>query len=199
MIGSLTGRVALIRHPQVLILVSGVGYEVDLPLSDCSNLTLGQDVTIYTHLVVREDAHLLFGFLTIESRDSFRTLTKVSGVGPKIGLALLSTLSLEELQFALSSGSVDTLCKTPGIGKKVAERMLLELKGKFIFGSDFTTDKHTGQQLIAEHDIKSDIANALGSLGYNDKEIMRAIKALPSGITDLSEGIKEALKLLNKF
>lgn len=201
MIGSLTGKILFLRHPQVLIQVAGVGYEVDLPLSDCSNITIGQEVTLYTHLVVREDAHLLFGFLTIASRDSFRTLIKVSGVGPKIGLALLSTLSIEELEFALTSGSVDTLCRTPGIGKKVAERMLLELKGKFVVHSAslIGSSDQSSKLLTSEPDIKSDITNALASLGYNDKEIMRAIKGLPEGINDLSDGIKEALKLLNKF
>jgi holliday junction DNA helicase RuvA len=201
MIGRLSGVVLELRPPQVLLDVSGVGYEVDVPISDCARFEeLNTNITLYTHLVIREDAHALFGFLTPQSRDSFRSLIKVSGVGPRIALALLSTLSLTELQLALQNGDVASLSRTPGIGKKLAERMLLELKGKFIFEPEFNPQN-------AIHDtvpsglsgIVSDVRNALSSLGYNDKEINLVIKQLPDNIADLSSGIREALKLLNKF
>ena len=195
MIGYLSGKLLYIKPPQILIDVSGVGYEVDLPIPDCTNLPLiNQSVVLYTHLIIRDDAHLLYGFLTIESRDYFRTLIKISGVGPKIALALLSTLSLSELTFALSQGDVGMLCRTPGIGKKVAERMILELKGKLSVINNFIptlSDKNNGN-------IRLDIANALVSLGYNDKEINRIMHQLSPDICDLSLGIKEALRILNK-
>ncbi len=199
MIGRLNGVVLELRPPQVLLDVSGVGYEVDVPISDCAKFeTPGNNVTLYTHLVVREDAHSLFGFLTVESRDSFRNLIKVSGVGPRIALALLSTLTLNELYIALQNGDVASLSRTPGIGKKLAERMLLELKGKFIFETGFNV-QNTANAETQLPGVMADIRNALSSLGYNDKEINLVMKQLPETLTDLSTGIREALKLLNKF
>jgi Holliday junction DNA helicase RuvA len=199
MIGRLNGVVLELRPPQVLLDVSGVGYEVDVPISDCAKFeTLNNNVTLYTHLVVREDAHALFGFLTVESRDSFRSLIKVSGVGPRIALALLSTLSLNELHLALQNGDVASLSRTPGIGKKLAERMLLELKGKFIFETGFNVQNTANAQTQLPA-VMADVRNALSSLGYNDKEISSVMKQLPETLTDLSSGIREALKLLNKF
>ena len=201
MIGRLSGIILELRPPQVLLDVSGVGYEVDVPISDCAKLeALNASVTLYTHLVIREDAHSLFGFLTPQSRDSFRSLIKVSGVGPRIALALLSTLSLTELQLALQNGDVASLSRTPGIGKKLAERMLLELKGRFIFEPEFNTQNAMQHSAHTElSGIISDVRNALNSLGYNDKEINLVMKQMPDGIVDLSSGIREALKLLNKF
>lgn len=201
MIGRLNGVVLELRPPQVLLEVAGVGYEVDVPISDCAKFeTSGDKVTLYTHLVVREDAHSLFGFLTAQSRDSFRSLIKVSGVGPRIALALLSTLSLNELQLALQNGDVASLSRTPGIGKKLAERMLLELKGKFIFEPEFNLQNSSLNFAQTELSvIQNDVRNALSSLGYNDKEISLVMKQLPDTLTDLSSGIREALKLLNKF
>jgi Holliday junction DNA helicase RuvA len=201
MIGRLNGVVLELRPPHVLLEVAGVGYEVDVPISDCAKLEVqNNSITLYTHLVIREDAHSLFGFLTPQSRDSFRSLIKVSGVGPRIALALLSTLSLTELQLALQNGDVDSLSRTPGIGKKLAERMLLELKGKFIFEPELNSPNAILDKAQTElSGIVSDVRNALGSLGYNDKEINLVMKQLPESIPDLSSGIREALKLLNKF
>ncbi len=201
MIGRLSGVILELRPPQILLDVAGVGYEVDLPISDCAKFeNLNDSITLYTHLVIREDAHSLFGFLTARSRDSFRSLIKVSGVGPRIGLALLSTLSLNELQLALQNGDVASLSRTPGIGKKLAERMLLELKGKFIFEPEY--NMHSAKEDLLQSGLSgiiNDVRNALSSLGYNDKEIASVIKQLPEGLTDLSSGIREALKLLNRF
>lgn len=196
MIGRLVGVIAHVKPPMVLIDVGGVGYEVDLPIPDFAILGIkGQTVTLHTHLVIREDVHSLYGFANIEGRDTFRTLIKVSGIGPRIALALLSTLSPQELHHALDNSDVTKLSQTPGIGKKMAERMILELKGKLHIESDgllFSAKDSTTSILYG------DIANALLSLGYGDKEIKGVIKVLPQDITDLSNGIKEALRLFNK-
>lgn len=195
MIGRINGKLLYSKPPQVLIEASGVGYEVDLPIPDCALLpTVGDVVVLYTHLVIREDSHSLYGFLTLESRDCFRTLIKISGIGPRIALALLSTLTPDELQVALDQTDVATLCRTPGIGKKMAERMILELKGKLHIEKQFEPNN----KLSLQNSIRLDISNALISLGYNDKEITRVMHQLPLEIADLSLGIKEALKLLNK-
>lgn len=195
MIGRLNGVLLQLRPPMVLVDVAGVGYELDLPIPDCALLAkVGETVTIFTHLVIREDAHSLYGFINLENRDCFRSLIKVSGIGPRIALALLSTLTPDELHHALEDADVTTLCRTPGIGKKMAERMILELKGKLHIdkGPSSNVDKIDANSLMYQ-----DIANALASLGYADKEINRVIKGLPVGITDLSLGIKEALRLFN--
>ncbi len=195
MIGRVSGTIIYVRPPQILIDVSGVGYEVDLPMNDCADLpALGTDVIIFTHMVVREDAHALYGFLQVDSRDCFRQLIKVSGVGPRIALALLSTLSLSDLGIALEKGDVAMLCRTPGIGKKVAERMLLELKGKLILDNFTLSMKHQS----TAYGVADDIANALLSLGYADKEVKRVVQSLGPDITDLTHGIKAALQLLSK-
>ncbi|MCC2645011.1 MAG: Holliday junction branch migration protein RuvA [Burkholderiales bacterium] len=201
MIGRLNGVILDLRPPHILLDVAGVGYEIDVPISDCAKFeALNSSVTLYTHLVIREDAHSLFGFLTVHSRDSFRSLIKVSGVGPRIALALLSALSLNELHLALQNGDVDSLTRTPGIGKKLAERMLLELKGKLMFAPDSNIHNVADNKVQTQlYGIMNDVRNALGSLGYNDKEINLVMKQLPDTITDLSSGIREALKLLNKF
>ena len=199
MITQLTGKLIDFMPPHVTIEVAGVGYEVDMPISHVAVLpTLGKDVKIYTHLVVREDAHLLFGFLQKTERDCFRQLIKVSGIGPRIALALLSTMNSNQLQLAIEDGDLNTLCLTPGIGKKMAERMLLELKGKLQSSLEFapTSGLFAGDK-ISDNSIRKDVANALESLGYNAKEISQVVKQLPE-LTDISQGIKEALKLLSK-
>jgi len=195
MIGKLTGELISLKPPSVVVDVSGVGYEVDLPMSDCAEIgALGKQVVLYTHLAVREDAHLLYGFLTLSSRDCFRQLIKVSGIGPKIALALLSTLTVEQIAAAIASGNAAILTKTPGIGNKVAERLLLELKGKYLSDSNGSSSLLVNQSQA----IYADITHALASLGYNDKEINHVMRDLPSNIADLSSGIKAALKLLGK-
>ncbi|HMT02902.1 MAG TPA: Holliday junction branch migration protein RuvA [Burkholderiales bacterium] len=198
MIGRIKGDLIYIKPPQVLIDVSGIGYEIDLPMSDCSDLTsIGSQITLFTHLVIREDAHSLYGFLTVQKRDCFRNLIKVSGIGPRIALALLSTLTIDELSVALQIGDISTLCKTPGIGKKMAERMLLELKGKFnLPNMQFMGVNQEDVVKGQGNNIKFDVINALNSLGYNDKEIYQVMKNLKEDIVDVSHGIKEALKLL---
>jgi holliday junction DNA helicase RuvA len=169
--------------------VQGVGYEVQVPMSTFYNLPeLGGKVTLLTQFIVREDAQLLFGFLTASERESFRELIKISGVGPRIALALLSGLSANELAQAVSAQDTSRLVKVPGIGKKTAERLLLELKGKLAPALVLP-----GQAPAS--DAQTDILQALMALGYSDKEAQAALKALPADVS-VSDGIKQALKAL---
>ncbi|MES2887691.1 MAG: Holliday junction branch migration protein RuvA [Pseudomonadota bacterium] len=192
MIGRLTGLIADKSPPQLLIDVNGLGYEVDVPMSSFYNLPgLGERVTLLTHYVVREDAHVLFGFLTAEERDTFRTLVKISGVGPRTALSILSGLSVSDLARAVSQQDSGRLVKVPGIGKKTAERLLLELKGKIADALTLATTVHP------VNDAQSDILQALLALGYNDREAGAALKALPADV-GVSDGIKLALRALTK-
>jgi len=192
MIGRLQGQLAAKNPPQVLVDCQGVGYEVDVPMSTFYNLPeLGGTVTLLTHFVVREDAQILFGFGTAQEREAFRQLIKITGVGPRMALSLLSGMSVADLAQAITQQAVGRLVKVPGIGKKTAERLLLELKGKL--GADLG-DLGAGP---ARSDVQSDIQQALLALGYNDKEAAAALKALPSDV-GVSEGIKLALKSLAK-
>jgi Holliday junction DNA helicase RuvA len=192
MIGRLTGVIAEKSPPQVLIDVNGIGYELDVPMSTFYHLPgLGERTTLLTHFVVREDAQQLFGFLTHEERSTFRLLVKISGIGPRTALAILSGLSVAELAAAVGRQESGRLVKVPGIGKKTAERLLLELKGKL--GSDL------GAPLAAapSTDAQSDIVQALLALGYNEREAATAVKALPADVA-VSDGIKLALRALNR-
>jgi Holliday junction DNA helicase RuvA len=191
MIGRLIGTLAEKAPPQVLIDVNGVGYEVDVPMSSFFNLPgLGERVTLLTHFVVREDAQLLYGFLTHEERATFRQLIRISGVGPRTALSILSGLSVSELSQAVTQQQAGRLVKVPGIGKKTAERLLLELKGKL--GPDMGSP---GASVAS--DAQADIVQALMALGYNEKEAAAALKALPPDV-GVSDGIKQALKALSK-
>ena len=191
MIGRLVGTLAEKAPPQVLIDVNGVGYEVDVPMSSFFNLPgLGERVTLLTHFVVREDAQLLYGFLTHEERATFRQLIRISGIGPRTALSILSGLSVGELSQAVTQQQAGRLVKVPGIGKKTAERLLLELKGKL--GPDMAAP---GAAVAS--DAQADIVQALMALGYNEKEAAAALKALPPDI-GVADGIKQALKALSK-
>jgi Holliday junction DNA helicase RuvA len=179
----------------VLVDVQGVGYEIDVPMSTFYQMpTIGEEVILHTHLVVREDIHLLFGFGTESERQAFRQLVKISGVGARTALAVLSGLSVADLQQAVATQDSDRLIKTPGIGKKTAERLLLELRDKL----DLSLGAVVGGAgtALASRD-SDDILNALLSLGYNDREASWAIKQLPTGVA-VSDGIRQALKLLSK-
>lgn len=178
--------------PQILVDVQGVGYEVDVPMSTFYNLpALNEKVVLHTQLIVREDAHLLFGFLTLEERSTFRQLLKISGVGPKMALSVLSGMSIADLAAAVAGKDAGRLTKIPGVGKKTAERLLLELQGKF------TVTGVTAPAGVAAPSAGSDIVNALLALGYNEKEASWAAQQLPKEI-DVSGGIRQALKLLSK-
>jgi holliday junction DNA helicase RuvA len=192
LIGRLSGVLADKAPPQVLVDVNGVGYEVDVPMSTFFNLPgLGERVVLLTHFVVREDAQVLFGFLTAAERDTFRELVKISGVGPRTALSILSGLSVAELAAAIGRQDSARLVKVPGIGKKTAERLLLELKGKL------APDLGAPAGTAALSDAQADIAQALQSLGYSEREAQAALKALPAEVS-VAEGIKLALKALNR-
>ena len=191
MIGRLSGILLEKNPPQLLIDCNGVGYEIDVPMSTFYNLPgMGEKVVLLTHLAVREDAHLLYGFGTVEERNVFKQLIKISGVGARTALSILSGMSVADLSQAITLQEAGRLTRIPGIGKKTAERLLLELKGKL--GADLGA---VGG--VAQHDATSDILNALVALGYSDKEAMLALKQVPAG-TGVSEGIKLALKALSK-
>jgi Holliday junction DNA helicase RuvA len=189
MIGKLTGTLAERNPPQVLVDCHGVGYEVDVPMSTFYNLPgLGEKVSLLTHFVVREDAQILFGFGSAAEREAFRQLIKISGVGPRTALAVLSGMSVGDIGQAVTQQDASRFVKVPGIGKKTAERLLLELKGKL--GADIGVAGHA----VAD-DAQADILQALVALGYSDKEAQAALKSLPKDI-GVSEGIKQALKAL---
>ena len=190
MIGRIAGVLLEKNPPQLLIDVNGVGYEIEVPMSTFYNLpAIGQSVSLHVHMVVREDAQLLFGFGSEDERRAFRQLIRISGVGARIALALLSGLSVAELVQAVALQESARLVKVPGIGKKTAERLLLELKGKL---GDEMSGTVAGERTLP---ARSDVINALLGLGYSDKEAQGAVKALPEGLS-VSEGIRQALKLL---
>ncbi|WP_194725360.1 Holliday junction branch migration protein RuvA [Noviherbaspirillum malthae] len=191
MIGRLSGTLLEKNPPQLLIDCNGVGYEVDVPMSTFYNLpAMGEKVVLLTHMAVREDAHLLYGFGTVEERNVFKQLIRISGVGARTALSILSGMSVADLSQAITLQEAGRLTRVPGIGKKTAERLLLELKGKL--GADLGS---VGG--IVHSDATSDISNALLALGYSEKEAALALKQVPAG-TGVSEGIKLALKALSK-
>lgn len=192
MIGRLTGILLEKHPPQVLLDVQGVGYEVDVPMSTFYDLPeIGVQAALYTHLIIREDVHLLFGFATESERQTFRQLVKISGVGARTALALLSGLSVSDLHHAVATQDSARLIRVPGIGKKTAERLLLELRDKL----DSTIINLDKALSVSTND--DDILNALLSLGYNDKEANWAIKQISKNAT-VSDGIRQALQLLSK-
>ena len=191
MIGRIIGTLAEKSPPLVLVDVGGVGYDIDVPMSTFYNLpALGERVVLLTHFVVREDVQQLFGFLSAAERSAFRELVKISGVGPRTALSILSGLSVAELALAVSRQEAARLVKVPGIGKKTAERLLLELKGKF--GPDLGLPASAPLS-----DDQGDIVQALMALGYNERDANAALKALPPEC-GVSNGIKLALKALNR-
>ncbi len=190
MIGRLVGILVDKNPLQLLVDCSGVGYEVSVPMSTFYNLpAAGEKITLLTHFVVREDAQLLYGFGSSEERELFRQLIKISGVGARTALSLLSGMSVADLAQAVTLQEPARLTRIPGVGKKTAERLLLELKGKL--------GAHLGAAGGAAPDVNTDILNALVALGYSDKEAMLAVKQVPAGST-VTEGIRQALKALSK-
>ena len=191
MIGRLSGTLLEKTPPQLLVDCNGVGYEVDVPMSTFYNLPhTGEKVVLFTHLIVREDAHLLFGFGAASERALFRQLIKITGIGARMALAILSGMTVAELSQAVTLQETGRLVKVPGIGKKTAERLLLELKGKL--GADIGMVAGA-----ARDDAQADVLNALAALGYSDKEALLAIKNMPARAT-VSDGIKFALKALSR-
>src|SRR5688572_17957738 len=191
MIGRIHGKLLEKRPPQILVDVQGVGYELDVPMSTFYQLPApGVEISLYTHFVVREDAHQLYGFATEAERHAFRQLLKISGVGARTALSVLSGLSVSDLRDSVVSQDSGRLTKIPGIGKKTAERLLLELRDKL--------DAVLAAPAAGKGDGKAgDVMNALLSLGYNDREAAWAVKQLPEGLA-VADGIKQALRLLSK-
>lgn len=191
MIARLNGVLIEKSPPFVIVDCQGVGYEVEVPMSTFYNLPeLGQKVQLLTHLVVREDAQLLYGFGSEQEKNTFKQLLKVNGIGAKSALSILSGVSIDDLVNAVSQQEVGMLTRIPGIGKKTAERLLLELKDKFMVSGSVT----------AQYQVKSashDVLNALVALGYHEREASAAVKLLDKDVT-VADGIKQALKSLSK-
>lgn len=191
MIGKLTGTLLEKNPPEVLVDCAGVGYEVQVPMSTFYNLpALGERVSLLTQFIVREDAQLLYGFASAPERAAFRQLIKIAGIGPRMALGILSGMGVDDLAQAITLQEAGRLVKVPGVGKKTAERLLLELKGKL--GADIGSAPHQ-----ASSAAQADILQALLALGYSDKDAAAALKALPADV-GVSDGIKLALKGLGK-
>ncbi len=190
MIGRLSGLLLDKNPAQLIVDCNGVGYEVGVPMSTFYNLpATGERITLLTHMVVREDAQLLYGFGTTQERELFRELIKISGIGARTALAILSGMSVNDLAQAVTLQEVGRLTRIPGSGKKTAERLLLELKGKL--GAELGAAPGT------EGESSNDVLSALLALGYSEKEALLAIKQVPSG-SSVSDGIRQALKALSK-
>jgi Holliday junction DNA helicase RuvA len=194
MIGRIAGTLLEKAPPQILVDCGGVGYEIDVPMSTLYNLpVVGERVVLFAHLVVREDAQLLYGFGTHAERTAFRELIKISGIGPRIALAVLSGLSITDLAQTITLQDASRLTQVPGIGKKTAERLLLELKGKL--GADLAAPSALAASQAG--DAAPDILKALQALGYSEKESLYALKQVDAG-SSVSDGIRQALKALSK-
>ena len=190
MIGRITGTLIEKTPPQIVVDCHGIGYEVDVPMSSFYNLpAVGERVSLHTQFVVREDAQLLYGFLTLKEREAFRLLTRITGVGPKMALSVLSGLSVDELAQTVALQEVGRLTRVPGVGKKTAERLLLELKGKL---ADALPGAVGGHSVVS---VQHEALAALMALGYSDKEALPLLKSLPEGLS-LEDAIRQALKLL---
>ena len=191
MIGRIQGILVEKNFPQVIVSCNGVGYEIDVPMSTFYPLPrIGEEVTLLTHLVVREDAHLLYGFVTAGERAAFRQLLRISGVGPKVALSVLSGMSVEDLAAAVAAEDSGRLTKIPGIGKKTAERLVLELRDKLPRTISVVRAAGAGA-------AGSDVLNALLALGYNEREATAAVKQVPANL-QLADAIRHALKHLAK-
>lgn len=194
MIGRIQGILIERQPPQIVLMAAGVGYEVDVPMSTFYDLpALQEEVTLYTQLLIREDAHLLYGFATLSERGIFRKLIKVAGIGAKSALAILSGMSVDEFALAIRTDNVASLCKIPGIGAKTAERLVLELRGKLIQETAYSMKDFP----LLKTDHRLDILQALMALGYSEKEGARVIKQLEPEVS-VNEGIRFALQLLSK-
>lgn len=190
MIGQLRGILLSKEPPHLLLDAHGVGYEIEAPLSTFYDLPApGSEITLYTHLVVREDAHLLFGFANAQERTLFRTLLKVNGVGARLALTILSGVSAQGFVRCVQNNDSASLTRLPGIGKKTAERLLLELKGRPVFARAVA-----GSAAAAPSD---DVRQALLALGYNEREAAEAIRQLPADL-GVGEAIRQALRVLSK-
>ncbi len=194
MIGRISGRLLEKQPPGLLVEAGGVGYEIDVPMSTYYQLPdVGNPVVLHTHLVVREDAHLLYGFATLAERATFRQLLRVTGVGARMALALLSGLEVNELASAVATQDVARLVRIPGVGRKTAERLMLELKGKLAGGNA----QVGAQQPALARDVSADVLETLLALGYSEREAQQAVRQ--AGVSEnVEDGIRSALKWLSR-
>ena len=183
MIGSLRGEVLELGTHGILLEVMGVGYRVQLPISMLSLMKQGQEQFLYIHEQLREDTHELYGFVSSQDLELFTKLLSVSGVGPKVAMTLLSMGSAETVQRAVMSGDLDALTSLPGVGKKTAQKIILELKGQLVESEQIPS-------------IDRDVADALQGMGYTAQQVREALKSLSAEVTDASERIRAALKIL---
>lgn len=200
MIGCLMGEVFALETSTVLLNVNGVGYEVDTPLSTFCQLQKGQKITLWTHLVVREDAQQLYGFMEAQEKTIFRTLLKVNGVGPKMALAILSTFSVDMLVHTIEHDDLGTLTKVPGVGKKTAERLMIELRDRFktLAQSNTGSTAALPQIQFMSNSPVAEAEAALQSLGYKPQEAQKLIQAVKGDLTEASDMIRAALKSMNR-
>jgi holliday junction DNA helicase RuvA len=198
MIGQVTGIIAEKQPPQLLVDVHGVGYEIDAPMSTFYQLPdVGQKVILFTHLVVREDAHLLYGFYTREERTLFRTLIKVNGVGPRLGLTILSSIAPEEFVRSVLHNDTISLVRLPGVGKKTAERLVIEMRDKladWYQGEAIVTAELAQQAGRGRPQALQDAISALISLGYKQNEASRTVTKIDDGAANSEELIRRALR-----
>ncbi len=195
MIGSLTGKVHMLTAPHILLEVNGVGYEVETPLSTFCQLKNDQTITLWTHLTVREDAHLLYGFIHTDDKTLFRILLKVNGVGPKLALGILSSMSASMLIQSIEMQDITTLTRIPGVGKKTAERLVIELRDRLqVFAGTQTTTTGQPQITLSAASPVAEAEAALVSLGYKPVEAQRAVAAIKNDHSDTADLIRAALK-----
>jgi Holliday junction DNA helicase RuvA len=195
MIGSLTGKVHMLTAPHILLEVNGVGYEVETPMSTFCQLKNEQTITLWTHLTVREDAHLLYGFIDTDDKTLFRILLKVNGVGPKLALGILSSMSAAMLIQSIEMQDITTLTRIPGVGKKTAERLVIELRDRLqVFAGSQTTGAGQPQITLSAASPVAEAEAALVSLGYKPVEAQRAVAAIKHEHSDTANLIRAALK-----
>jgi len=194
MIGHLRGKLISKQPPQLMLDVGGVGYELDAPMSTFYNLpAVGAEVSLFTHLVVREDAHNLYGFATDRERRMFRELLKVTGIGPKLALSLLSGINVDELLMCVASGDTDSLVRIPGVGRKTAERLLIEMRDR-IKGFGEVTSMLTPLNGSSTQSTQNEAFSALVALGYKPAEVTRLLQAVDPAVQSVEEIIRHALK-----
>lgn len=194
MIGFLRGKLASKQPPHLILEVAGVGYEVDAPMSTFYHLpSVGEELFLYTHLVVREDAHMLFGFGTQREQQMFRELLKVSGIGPKLALSILSGINVDELLLCVSAADAESLVRIPGVGRKTAERLLIEMRDR-VKGFGESGALPQAAQLNTQAGTQSEAFGALVALGYKPPEISRLLKTVDPSVTTVEEIIRHALK-----
>jgi len=198
MIAYIRGTVTAVEEDTAVVETSGIGYLISLPLSDLEELTVGDEVKIHVYMAVREDAVQLFGFLTKDALNLFRLLIGVSGIGPKGALSVLSTLTPDELRFAILSDDSATISKVPGIGKKTAQKLILDLRDKLDLQEAFEAKAANTKHAASENSAQSEAIEALVALGYNATAAMKAVRAVGAGEPDktVEELLKEALKAL---